>query len=62
MEFVALFCAAKGLTVGQHPVKEIRSNVQESFIFSVVNSGLETVLYDTINLEDAVKWKYRCKN
>jgi hypothetical protein len=44
MEFVALFCAGKGLAVGQHPVKEIRSNVQESFIFSVVSPGLETVL------------------
>ena len=44
MEFVALFCAAKGLAVERHPVKDIRSNVQESFMFSVVISGLETVL------------------
>lgn len=62
MEFVALFCAAKGLAVERHPVKDIRSNVQESFMFSVVISGLETVLQDMTNLKDVVKWKYRCKH
>jgi len=44
MEFVALFCAAKGLAARQHRVKEIRSNVQDCFMFSVFSSGLETVL------------------
>ena len=62
MEFVALFCAAKGLAVERYPVKDIRSNVQESFMFSVVISGLETVPQDITNLKDVVKWKYRCKH